>query len=255
MSLNSYGNECAYDHSSVAATIVVAEDGGSIRTISGRGMRRPHGRFPSKKVRRTMPFDAMHERDLLWICEADPRVETYLTQPHRLEIRIQSSSRPLIYFPDLMRRLDNGMIEIVETKKTLAEVSSDPAYEVKLDLARQIYEMEGWRFLVLDQDTIRRQPRLGNARLIAGDRHTRTSTTDIMKVQQRAEFDGFCYGSAIAALSATDNPFDPLARAKLHALIVKRFVSIDIEKSLGLSTPIHLGAASTADHRRLRLPH
>lgn len=226
--------------SNVGATIVTSDDGGPIRTLRTRGMRRPNGRFPSRKALRMLPFDAMHERDLLWISEADPDVVTFLSQPHRLEINV-GKSRPLIYFPDLQREMSDRTIEIVETKKTLDEVSRDPMYEMKLDLARQVYEGMGWRFTVMDWATITKQPRYANAKRIVLSRHTRLTTEDLMRLHEALGRGTLSYGEAIAAVSQVKDPYDIVAREKVHACIVDRVLALDITRPLKMSSPVHLG--------------
>jgi hypothetical protein len=48
------------------------------------------------------------------ISEADCQFVRYLAQPHRLEIRVEHSDTPLLYFPDLRRDLEDGTVEILE---------------------------------------------------------------------------------------------------------------------------------------------
>jgi len=221
----------------VAAVIVTATNGGPIRTITGRALLRPNGRFPSRKAWRVLPFEAMHERALMWICEADPSIKTFLSQPHRLEMNI-GEARPLVYFPDLMWESADGRIEIIETKKTLSEVRRDPRYEMKLELARWVYEREGWSYRVLDEKTIFAEPRWSNARAIVTDRHTVLSSRDKLRLIERLQQGPITYGKAIATLSVSDSPFDPVARAKLHAMFVRRQAHIDISQVIRISTAI-----------------
>lgn len=239
--------ERAQNLSDLAATIVTATDGGSIRTISAISLRRPNGRFPSRKAMRTMPYDAMHERDLLWISEADPAVVTFLSQPHRLELNVRGRDRPLIYFPDVRRDMEDGTIEIVETKKSASEVTADPAYEQKIALARQVYSMLGWRFRILDWPTIKHGPTLSNARMIAGSRHVRLGTKDRMLVLFLLQNGPLPYCDLISGMSESGNPFDIVAREKLHASIVHRIARLDISRAIMPSTPVSLGPAATVN--------
>jgi hypothetical protein len=173
----------------------------------------------------------------MWICEADPSIKRFLSQPHRLEMNI-GEARPLIYFPDLMWESADGCIEIIETKKTLNEVRRDPRYEMKLELARWVYEREGWSYRVLDEAKIFAEPRWSNARTIVTDRHTVLSSRDKLRLIERLQQGPTTYGKAIATLSASGSPFDPVARAKLHAIFVRRLAHIDISQVLRMSTAV-----------------
>jgi hypothetical protein len=229
----------------VAGVIVHETDGGSIRTISGRGMTRPNGRFPSVKTRRTQPFDAMLQRAEMHNCEADPTVTDYLAEPHRVEIH--SPMGKLTYFPDLMRVRSNGDVEVLEIKKSLDEVSRDPRYQYKLDCARSIYEWQGWSFQILAAEDIEGEPRRSNAASIALDRSTHVSTAQRMTIANAIADNGgvLDMGEAIAVLGESGSYDCNAGRARLNALIVHRFVEVDIGRRLNIHSPVRMVTTPT----------
>jgi hypothetical protein len=85
----------------------------------------------------------------MWISEADTAVVRFLAQPHRLEIRVEGKEKPLYYFPDLLRRLEDGTIEIIEVKQKDEEIAKDSDYDFKLAKAKSIYAALGWKFRVV----------------------------------------------------------------------------------------------------------
>jgi hypothetical protein len=222
-------------------TIFVHEiDGGSLRRHVGKADRKPNGLFSSTKARRSMVFEAMHQRDQLWIWEADAKIVDFVSEPLRVEL--MTTHGPMVYFADGVSLDTAGRIEIVETKKTLEEVTKDPVYENKLRLVERGCDNAGFKFRILDLKDINREPRLSNARAIGLDRNSSVTSSDKMRIVDAIENNGgtITYGEAAVALSHSGQPYDPAARARLHALIVRRFVSVDIEKRIDLFTPLEL---------------
>jgi hypothetical protein len=217
-------------------------DGGPVRTIRNFNQRIPSGRYFSFKCRRPLDWEAFHERHLFWICDADARVRTYLSQPHKLVMHL-TNGRSLIYFPDLSRQMEDGTTEIIETKKTKEEVSSDPDYELKLEFARDVYETErGWTFRILTaEDDIEIEPLLSNARTIKRDGSTRILTPDIEELL--SAFDAargpLAYAKAVEALTRGEVS-RRYAQAKLHALVIRRLAGIDIRSAIGPQSMVSL---------------
>jgi hypothetical protein len=211
---------------------------------NGRGGVTSRGAFPSVKVRRAQPFVGSNERRYIHICEADGRVVQYWMQPHRLEMHVDGYDRPLIYFPDVRREMEDGTIEIVELKSSLAQIDSDPAYALKLALAAKVYAEKGWRFsLETGEDNFS----MGllfctNASRVAHDNTTRITTADWMRLHEHMEGRGgtSSYTDVSAALCGAKIAAPGAGRAKLHALVVRRAVRIDLGLRLLPTTPVHL---------------
>lgn len=214
---------------------------------NGRGGVTSRGAFPSVKVRRAQPFVGSNERKYIHICEADGRVVQYWMQPHRLEIHVDGYDRPLIYFPDVRREMEDGTVEIIELKSSLAQIDSDPDYALKLALAEKVYAEKGWRFSV---ETAEDNFSLSllfctNASRVAHDNTTRITTADWMRLHEHMEGRGgvSSYADVIDALRGAKGPTPGAGRAKLHALVVRRAVRLDLGLRLLPSTPVHLVVA------------
>jgi hypothetical protein len=148
----------------------------------------------------------------------------------------------MTYFPDVRRDMEDGSIEIIETKKHAKEVDADPFYAQKIELARQVYEMMGWTFRVVAWPEIKRGATLSNARMIAGSRHVRLTTKDRMLLMSILQESAVAYGDVVSALSDKSDQFDVVAREKLHAAIVHRIASVDIHAPIFAHSPVRIGA-------------
>lgn len=213
--------------------IVRATGGGPIRTILERGHRKPTGVFTSRKNRRAFAWEAIDERHFMWISEVDYRVTSFLVQPFRMEFHFADGDR-MDYFPDIERRL-GPKTEIIEVKKTEAEIAKDPRYASKIALARAVCRKKGWTFRVVAADTdILPTLALANARLIRLDRFTAIGTEDHLRLGElmRLGRGRTTYAKAVAALSRRDDPWDRDGTARLHAMIVRGEVCIDITRSI-----------------------
>lgn len=221
--------------------ITPGRNGAPVRTILNMNAGIPSGRYVSRKSRRAMDWEAFHERHLFWISEADAKVVRYLAQPHKLEMFLKGRSRPLVYFPDLMRKLSDGTIEIIETKRTKDEASRDPEYERKLDFAKQIYEGDkGWTYRILTAvDDIEVDPQFSNAKMIKTDALTRYRTRDTLRLVEALDGGGgtMTYGEAIEALQSQYTDWRR-AQAKLHAMIVRRVAYVNIYREITPKSPV-----------------
>jgi TnsA endonuclease N terminal len=221
------------DRKLVEVRIIRGKGGTSIRTIVERAHSKPTGLFMSSKCGVQQPWDAIDERHWMWISEVDWKVRRFTAQPFRMEFHFDDGS-VIVYFPDIERTMDTG-IEIVEIKKTQAEISRDPDYARKIALARKACQARGWKFRVVTADRhILPGYLLENARLVRLDRYTRVASEDHLRLDEAmAKSHGrLSYGEAVAALSRRNDPWDRDGTARLHALIVKRVVCVDLTRRL-----------------------
>jgi hypothetical protein len=205
-----------------------------VRTIHKKGKRKPIGRYPSYKNGRAHTWESVHERQLMWLSEADPEIVRYVEQPHRVTMEASdTAARDLIYFPDLLRERANGRTEIIEVKKHWDEIRGDPAYEVKLERAQQVYQAKGYDFIILTAaDDIEIEPYLSNARTIQSHRFTYVDSLDELRFHEALDAAGgsLPLGNVLEAVSASRDRFDPLAFAIICALVVRRSAFVDIQQ-------------------------
>lgn len=213
--------------------IVRSKDGGPIRTVVERGHGKATGIFTSRKNRRAFPWEAIDERHFMWISEVDFRVTSFLVQPFRMEFYFANGEK-MIYFPDIERRL-GSKVEIIEVKKTRAEIARDPRYAAKIALARAVSRRQGWEFRVISADTdLLPTQAFANAKLIRLDRFTAIGSEDHVRLgEELRRGDGVTtYAKAVAALSRNNDPWDRDGTARLHAMLVRRDVYIDITRPI-----------------------
>lgn len=214
--------------------------GGSVRMIIHGRHRKPTGRYASVKAGRAMPWEDRAERMFFWLCEADTAVARYLAQPHGLEMRVTGRKEPLLYYPDVRREMSDGLVEIREIKsRDATKRLRDPNYDLKLDLAGEVYARLGWDFAVLHQadDIERPRQRLATAREIQRRRRVRVDTRDRFAFIGAVEREGGVapLGAIIDALGG-----EPLGRAKVYAAIVRRLVHVPLDGRLTDKTPVTL---------------
>lgn len=228
--------------------IVRAKGGGPIRTIVEAAKSMACGDFPSLKAGRAVPWEGI-ERSFVWTFEARWDVKTYMSQPFRMEFHMSDGSM-LIYFPDFELVLDGNEIEIVEIKKTKAEIRRETHYAFKLWLAKRVCETRGWKFRVLTADKYLADGHLlENAQHIRMNKTTSLTAEDFIRLGEIARRSGgtMTWADAVAALSRSDDPWSPDGLARLHALIVRRHVRVDIARRITQRTPVELTEASAIE--------
>ncbi|MEL6060205.1 MULTISPECIES: TnsA endonuclease N-terminal domain-containing protein [unclassified Methylobacterium] len=219
-----------------AAKIDVGVRGGPVRLIINGRHHKPVGRYASRKARRSLPWEALAELAYLWVCEADADVVSYLSQPHRLTIRLPGG-KSAVYYPDVRRDLADGGVEIVEIKKREEDARRTPDYALKLELARLVYEGLGWTYLILSEADLKDRRELRTAEAIQRNRTARVTGQERHRLAEAVYRAG---GSLPFAEAAEALGGGSRGRAKLHAAIVLRVVSIDLTRPLNRGAPVRL---------------
>jgi hypothetical protein len=200
------------------------------------------------------------------MAEVSTRVATLLAQPHRLEINVQHQREPLIYFPDLEMGVDETFIEDLKRGAAFSLVAGQPtvhvagrehcrllvleiklpddprvadeAYVEKLKLAKTIYARLGIHFMVIDAPRHFCRRDVARFRHIALDRHTSLDHRDFDALREYVRsFPGeSSYSSVVNALGG-----GALGRAKVAALQVRRYLSIDMRSDLTDDSAVLIG--------------
>jgi hypothetical protein len=222
------------------ATIVEAPGWQPIRTFVQYAQRKPVGTFVSRKSNRAFPWEGYGERHLMWISEADTAVARFLAQPHRLEIRVEWQEEPLYYFPDLLRKLEDGTTEIIEVKQTYEEIDEDSDYAFKLEKAKSIYAALGWRFrIVVAEDELEIAPILPNADMVCADNFSLIRTRERLAMEEAFQIhEAIPYAKAIETIASADGIGTTRATAVLHAMVCTRSASVEIEKRITGDSPV-----------------
>ncbi|WP_281659878.1 TnsA endonuclease N-terminal domain-containing protein [Microvirgula aerodenitrificans] len=130
---------------------VVAHTGGIVR-----------GKFPSAKAGRMVAFESLLERDALYLCDFSESVTGIREQPFTLPFT--DGTRVRRYTPDFALKLEDGSTLVLEVKPVAKLTQPDLAQTFAL--IRNEMRATNQRFRILTDDAIRREPRLGNLKLL-----------------------------------------------------------------------------------------
>jgi len=245
------------------ARICWASDGGPVRRIINGRHTKPTGTFPSIKSGMTLPWESPLEREAFQIADASSRVDSWLSQPHRLEMMVRGRGAPLLYFPDMMLKarasfvidLQKGMsfseaaatpltarpskfepllTVIIEIKENVDPRDDDAAYRQKLSLAKDVYRLNGFKFFELRRKKHFKQGVIETVRRVNFDKWVAIDAYDEHLCQGVFKKVGpKQYWRVAKALGG-----GPFGRAKLHALHSRGFVSIDLNSGLDGNTNV-----------------
>jgi hypothetical protein len=139
------------EEASRLAQIVVLEHGGSANPVIKRGQKHLRSRLGSRKTGMQQVIEGRGHRDLAMWNEINPQVLDY--QAHPFHMRFQIMGKWFEYFPDHIRLLRNGTIELIEVKRTPADLAK-PGYVDKLGAVAEIARRGGWEFRIIYHDEI-----------------------------------------------------------------------------------------------------
>lgn len=130
-----------------------------VRKVVTRSGRHHRGKFPSFKLKRTVHWESMLERDAILHLEYHPLVLAYQEQPCVLHY-YDDGGEVRQYVPDFHVELDDGSDLYIEVKPESKLCKPDVNRKLKA-IAASLAERE-IRFRVLTERDIRREPLYGN---------------------------------------------------------------------------------------------
>ena len=117
-------------------------------------------KFPSLKLGRTVHVGSLLVRDLLYLLDFDPQVESYTeTTPH---ISYVHSNKSLVFTFDLLIKRD-GVTQLAKA------VSKNKPFDTQAQLHRSVgfaCRRAGYEFVIFTEETVRAQPRLTNLKIL-----------------------------------------------------------------------------------------
>ncbi|WP_083673982.1 TnsA endonuclease N-terminal domain-containing protein [Brevundimonas sp. ZS04] len=224
-----------HDEQIVAGRIVLTPDGRPIRSIITGRRHQVTGSYASRKAGQGLVFESMNEHDFYQECEVDPRVIDYRAQPFRFEFVLEGQVRR--YIPDCVRLLECGSVEVVEIKGCSRQLQ-EPDYAAKLERAKEVCGLLGWRFSVVLAEQIRSPAvRRRNVLLIQQDRLAAFDERHVYLARKAIDEAGgeALFGEAAAAIEGP-----PRGEAILRALMVVRVVEIELERPLCAESRVRL---------------
>jgi hypothetical protein len=234
---NERGVQIAKQMMRMAGRIVLESRGDPIRSIITGGKVIWTGESVSYKTGRIQPWES-REVELPAMMEAEVRtdVKWWLAQPFRFECH--DGLKTLIYIPDQARRVldgDTWRTEILEFKRSRDEVDADPDYARKIEIFREVCTRIRWRFRIVDIAGLGTTTYRRNIEMIWRDKCVHIDARDIAIVRELARRDSLSYGDACEALGG----FGP-GKMKLHKLMIRRVVSIPLDRVVTCNTVVSL---------------
>jgi hypothetical protein len=132
------------------------------RTIHNAGGGRVIGQIPSLKNRTGVAWESLIERDFEYYLEFLLKVGGYVPQPEQTTLPVNEQIRR--YTTDFLVRMLCGEWVFVEVKSDKAK--GNPKYEALFEAARQHYEQQGHKFLVVYASDLRRGHLMANIRTL-----------------------------------------------------------------------------------------
>lgn len=124
---------------------------------------RMSGRYPSLKLQRMVSFEAMIERDFICLLDYAPAVTHFEEQP--LTVHYEEDGKMRRYTPDF-HAVEGDCHYLVECKSSLYVDREEnwPKYEA----ARQWCAANGYKFLIVTDETLRASGFMPNVELLTG---------------------------------------------------------------------------------------
>ena len=131
-----------------------------VRKIPRYGAQKNIGKFSSVKTGRVAWYESLTERDYMYLLDFDSDVSYWHEQP--LQIRFTHGGRTHRYTPDIEVHRTTGKKQIVEVKPK-HQVESGK-WDLLFRTATSLCEQEGYEYIVVTDEVIRKQPKLENVK-------------------------------------------------------------------------------------------
>jgi hypothetical protein len=163
------------------------------------------------------------ERDLACLLELDPDVLAFQEQPVRLEYVLDGT--PHWHVPDfaIRRSASRELVEVKPSRK-----AADPVIAARTAALVHSLAPEGIRYLVLDEASIRAQPRLKNIKLLL-----RYRGTDLPESAREAAIDAVHREGLTLSIDELARLVPKLGRTGVYALIGQGVLLTDLSVPLG----------------------
>lgn len=173
-----------------------------------------------------MVYDSGLERDFLRLCDFDPSITDFQSQPFQLEYWLDGRERS--YTPDVLIGSDR-LIEVKPENRT-----SKLEFQRWVGAVREACANRGYTFEVVTDIEIRRQPRLDNVLLLR--RYHRQPVHEDVRLNASEwvrEAPGIPLSELLERLGRTER-----ALADLYGLLACHAVQYDIHQPIGSDLPI-----------------
>jgi hypothetical protein len=227
--------------SRMLARMVMFRHGGHVRPVITRGSKHLRFRFVSTKTQTIQLGEGKGEAFLAKYNEVAAHVSDY--ECHPCEIQYNRGNGIERYRPDAVRLLKNGSIELIEVKRTPADIK-DAELREKLATVAEIVRLCGWKFRVMylkdvfgppPPDNPRALPhRVGNVQALFGRR-----TMELGRSEKLVAGRTVGRGAPIAWADLAEQiaPRDKLrGNAVIERLLAGGMLSTELDRKFGAHT-------------------
>jgi hypothetical protein len=215
------------------ATVITAEDSGSLNTFSG-GLAHECGWYPSAKNHRVQHWHGISARRFIVEAECNRTVDRYQSEGVRFRFYLASKWRS--YTADVDMRV-NGVRHVVEVKARERDLRG-AEYRLVLAAVAEICRRCGWVFrIVLGHEIFANALHGDNAELFSSRRFVRISKRTIDRLEGFAVRRGAAtsYGELAAALAPQ---CVEVGEALIQALTIQGRIDIDLTSRIYHRTPL-----------------
>lgn len=230
------------------AQIVVLNHGGHKRPIITRGGQHLRSRMGSRKTGLQQIVEGRGHRDFTMWNEINPQVLDY--QAHPFHIRFQAYGEWFDYYPDHIRLMRDGTIELIEVKRSVADLA-DAKYRTKLGIVTEIARRAGWNFRVLyHADIAGPRWRMMNIEAVYSRRFMKVSR------QEQAAISAFVAAGSTQPWAKLRDQISPGDRRRANAVIENAIalgrIDIDFDQRITDATVV-LPLEPVSHNRQIRL--
>jgi TnsA endonuclease N terminal len=210
-----------------------------VRKIPRYGAQKNIGKFASVKTGLVAWYESLNERNLMYLLDFDPGVTYWCEQP--LRIRFSQGGKTHRYTPDLEVHRTSKK-QIVEVKPKHKVESGE--WDVLFRTASFICEQEGYEYVVMTDEIIGRQPKLGN--VISLWKYARTTVLPQHQILCNQFFQS--RQDALVTLGDLIHFFkaERVSAQVLYSLLFWGALDFDLMQLLDHNSAITLPSASTA---------
>lgn len=209
---------------SPSAELLCRRDGGPVRLRRNGNRKTAMGVLFSAKNGCHLPWDAKTELKVCQWAEVSTDVVSYMTQPHTLRMVVDGCQ--VFYTPDVRFDLAGGAVQVVEVKNRFDE-RKDPAYSRKLKQAAQVYDALGYTFSIAESADYEREPVFSAVTTLH-----RFKSTLVDQPTSDAVLDVLVDGPVPLGRVLEVAPEGPRGLASLASMMVRRVISVEIERGL-----------------------
>lgn len=207
------------------------------RKISNRGSKKNIGKFPSLKMKRSIYWESLIERDLIFLLEYDPEVTSYEEQPDPVTYMLAGKQRHLT--PDFFVER-GGPTQIIEVKP---EAKMEKYTEIFREVRWECRQAGRGEFVVATEKMIRVEPKLGNIKFLFRYARTHILLSHQKLLQNFFHFKGEASIEELIEhfnLEAVEN-----APQVVYALVYHGFLETNLMKPIGLGSLVTLPRSAT----------